>query len=292
MERRVGFLVPDIRCEGCAQHIHEELDDAPGIKEVDVSVPQKRVYVIFDPERITPEAVQQDLAEAGFPPEQMEPEAAEVRPTLTRVRPREPVAPLRAEARPSPQPSRTLVYTLLAVGVAILALAGYVGYELYPRFNLPAAEGTALLLLAAGAGIASFFSPCAFPLLVTLLARQTGVEVEAGRNRTGRALAFASALSVGTALFLLLVGIGISLGAGALFAGVTFTSTLGMSLRVVVGAILIVLGLVQLQILPTPLHVVERFSAPMMKTQARYRRKSPVMGFGLLGFGYVLAGIG
>jgi cytochrome c biogenesis protein CcdA len=48
-----------------------------------------------------------------------------------------------------------------------VALTGYAGYELYPRFDLPALEGASLLVLAAGAGVASFFAPCSFPLLVT-----------------------------------------------------------------------------------------------------------------------------
>ncbi|MDT8305317.1 MAG: hypothetical protein RRC07_05225, partial [Anaerolineae bacterium] len=59
----------------------------------------------------------------------------------------------------------------LVIAVLLLALAGYAGYVLYPRFALPAASGAGLLLLAAAAGLASFFSPCSFPLLATLLAR-------------------------------------------------------------------------------------------------------------------------
>jgi hypothetical protein len=53
-------------------------------------------------------------------------------------------------------------YGLLAVAVVVVGLAGYLGYVVYPRFDLPAVEGAALLGLAAAAGIASFFSPCSF----------------------------------------------------------------------------------------------------------------------------------
>lgn len=63
-------------------------------------------------------------------------------------------------------------YLLLVILVSGLGAAGYAGYALYPRFDLPAAEGATLLLLAAAAGVASFFSPCAFGLLVTVLARE------------------------------------------------------------------------------------------------------------------------
>ena len=65
-----------------------------------------------------------------------------------------------------------LKYALLATGVALLGLAGYVGYVAYPRFHLPSVAGAALLALAAGAGVAAFFSPCSFSLLLTLLARE------------------------------------------------------------------------------------------------------------------------
>jgi hypothetical protein len=64
-------------------------------------------------------------------------------------------------------------YAALVGATGAAAVAGYVGYVLYPRFDLPAATGASLLALAAAAGIASFFSPCSFPLAVTLLARDT-----------------------------------------------------------------------------------------------------------------------
>ena len=69
-------------------------------------------------------------------------------------------------------------YLLLALAVGVVALAGYGGYVLYPRFDLPAVEGAALLGLAAAAGLGSFFSPCSFPLLVALLGRAPGADSE------------------------------------------------------------------------------------------------------------------
>ena len=63
-------------------------------------------------------------------------------------------------------------YLALIGAVVLLALIGYVSYALYPRFALPPAAGAGLLLLASAAGLASLFSPCSFPLLVTLLARE------------------------------------------------------------------------------------------------------------------------
>jgi cytochrome c biogenesis protein CcdA len=193
--------------------------------------------------------------------------------------------------QPTAQHDPRFWYLLLAAIVGVLALAGYTGYVLYPRFDLPAVTGIGLLVLAAGAGIASFFSPCSFPLLVSLLARESGAGAGTTRNRLTRPLRFATALALGATLFLLLTGIAIALGAAALFADVTFTSTAGRLIRLMVGALLIVLGLIQLGLLPVSLsaHAV---ASPLMQRQARLRREQPTLGYGLFGFGYLLAGFG
>jgi len=181
-------------------------------------------------------------------------------------------------------------YTVLSVAVVLVAIAGYTGYVIYPRFDLPAVQGAGLLGLAAAAGIASFFSPCSFPLLVGLLGRQAVAQTES--RRTARPGLFGGALALGAAVFMLLAGIVVALGGEALFAGVTFTSTAGITIRTIVGLLLIFLGLIQTGVLPFSLHEVSRLARPITRTQARLRRDRPVVGFGLFGFGYVLAGFG
>lgn len=188
----------------------------------------------------------------------------------------------------TPQEHGEFWYILLAAIVATLALAGYAGYVLYPRFDLPAETGIGLLVLAAGAGIASFFSPCSFPLLVTLLSRESG-QSDARMSRT---LGFATALALGATVFLFLTGVGIALGASALFEGVTFTSTLGRIIRLGIGALLIVLGLIQFGLIRVSFDAAHVVSAPVMRRQARLRREHQTAGFGLFGFIYVLAGFG
>lgn len=190
---------------------------------------------------------------------------------------------------------RTSLYWLFVLLVVGFALAGYAGYVVYPRFDLPAPTGIGLLVLSTGAGIASFFSPCSFPLLVTLLARQTGVDVRLGGSRPsgGRALVFASALALGASVFLLLVGFFVALGGAALFEGVTFTSAAGRVIRAIVGGLLILLGLLQIGVLPASgFRVVSRLSGALSWAQARQRRKRVLFGFAVFGFGYLLAGFG
>ena len=180
-------------------------------------------------------------------------------------------------------------YWLLAVGVVLAGIAGYLGYVAFPRFDLPAGVGAGLLVLAAAAGVASFFSPCSFPLLVTLLTREGGRE---GRPAV-RALRVALPLSVGAAVLVLGVGALIALGGRGLAGSVTFTSTAGRVLRVAVGSGLLLLGLVQAEILPLSFHRFgDRIARPVVAAQARLRRRHPRAGLLLFGFGYLVAGFG
>jgi len=131
-------------------------------------------------------------------------------------------------------------YLALVAVVVVVAAAGFVGYVLYPRFDLPGVEGVGLLGLAAAAGVASFFSPCSFPLLVTLLARQAVADSEAGAP--ARPAIFGASLALGAAVFMLMAGLVIALGGEALFAGVTFASTTGIFIRVAIRASMVVLA--------------------------------------------------
>lgn len=188
---------------------------------------------------------------------------------------------------------RSFRYGLFVTAIVVIAVAGYAGYVVYPRFDLPALEGAGLVVLAVAAGIASFFAPCSFPLLLTLLSRQ--VEHSGpDREHTRRGpLWFGAALAGGAVVFLVLFGAAIAAGGRALAQGVTFTSAAGITLRIVVGLALIVLGLVQFGVLTdSAFRAVESRSKPLNRWLARLRREHPVAGVGVFGFFYLLAGFG
>ncbi len=65
----------------------------------------------------------------------------------------------------SPTPAWLAYAGLLAVFVAVIA-AGYAGFRAFASSDLSSAN---LYLLAVVAGVDSFFSPCAFPLLPSYL---------------------------------------------------------------------------------------------------------------------------
>jgi cytochrome c biogenesis protein CcdA len=197
---------------------------------------------------------------------------------------------LTRKEKDSRHPNTRQRFVLLSLLTLAVALAGYFGYVVYPRFHLPSLTGGALLLLAAAAGIASFFSPCSFPLLLSILARAPGVASD--RSRATASLAYAAALALGAAVFLILAGLVIALLGTALFAGVTFTSTAGRVIRAAVGVVLIFFGLVQLNRMRFEFRALEPAVHGTLRRQAAFRHEHPLPGFFLFGFGYILAGFG
>ena len=188
-------------------------------------------------------------------------------------------------------------YTLLAVAIIGLALVGYVGFVVYPNLDLSAGVGVGLLLLAAAAGVASFFSPCSFPLLVGMLGRPFAerADGEDRRQPTRDSLTFATALSLGVVAFLALLGTAIAFAGDAVIKDVTFTSTAGRILRISVGALMIFVALIQLG----HLNISPRRYEPAMKSflrhqreEGRVRKQRPFLRFTMFGFGYLAAGFG
>jgi hypothetical protein len=71
-----------------------------------------------------------------------------------------------SEANQNTETRSFVRYLALTAGVVVVGLVGYLGFVVYPGLDLAAGVGVGLIALAAAAGIASFFSPCSFPLLV------------------------------------------------------------------------------------------------------------------------------
>lgn len=193
---------------------------------------------------------------------------------------------------------RAVRYALLAVGIVALAVAGYGGYVLDPRFDSPPGAGAGLLVLAVATGVVSFFSPCSFPLLVNLLGRSEDAG-NASESTGGirQALRVGAALALGAGLSLVLLGAGIAAGSARLFENVTFASMEARATRVLIGLVLVVLGLVQVdavraRALHSPFHKVAGASNRLFGAQARLERHRPTAGHALFGFIYLLAGFG
>lgn len=63
---KIILNVPDISCEHCQRAIEGALKGEPGVSAVRVDVPEKKVYLDFDPARISLDQVKTILDDEGY----------------------------------------------------------------------------------------------------------------------------------------------------------------------------------------------------------------------------------
>lgn len=178
------------------------------------------------------------------------------------------------------------------VAVSLIVLLGYLTFVFFVVSVAPNAGALSLVLLSVIAGIATFFNPCAFPLLPGYLTYQLA---EVGRRQgqmSGAFLYGGAVAAVGLTTFNLLLG-GILAGLGTAFLGslALAAEEPSASVRIfrgIVGVLLIALGLS---------HVTGRgLSFGFLEGVGhRFRvRKGTRATWGLYayGFGYSAVGIG
>jgi len=181
-------------------------------------------------------------------------------------------------------------WALLLVGVTAAALGGYGGFRWAATLDLGGQAGAGLVALAVVTGFAVFFSPCSFPLLITMLARPTGDETENGQRHDG--VRSALAVGFGASAFLLLTGAAIGLLGDGLADQVGFSTRGGRILRGVVAGVLVLFGLVQLGMIELPLAKLARLAGPLDRRRVAMATAHRRRGQVLYGFGFVLAGFG
>jgi cytochrome c biogenesis protein CcdA len=179
--------------------------------------------------------------------------------------------------------------TLLVVVTIIVGVAGYIGFRVFRQFDVGGATGIGLIIVSATVGIASFFSPCSFPLLLTTLSRQAATDPQ---HRMRGALRFALGASIGAVTFVAAFGVVLSLGGGVLASQFTFASTQGRILRAVVGLFLIVMGLAQLGKIHIPFGNLAQLAQPIDRRRAEIGDETKFTSHVLYGFGYLVAGFG
>lgn len=143
------------------------------------------------------------------------------------------------------RPSVGLVGSLLAISLVLVL--GYLTFIFWVTSFTPDAGTLSLVVFAAVAGVATFFNPCAFPLLPGYLAHQSKVTPKEERGRFGALLYGGSVAALGVTTFNLILG-GILAALGVAFLGSLALASAEPNLavrifRAVVGVLLIVLGL-------------------------------------------------
>lgn len=186
-------------------------------------------------------------------------------------------------------------YLLLIALLLVVIGAGYFGFWAFAATIMPQMPLYNLWALALVAGIASFFSPCAFPLLPSYLSfygRASETDEKVGQN--GLAVGLGLSAAAGVVTFTLILGWAIGLlGAG-------FASAFSMTdpnphpsvlwFRGIVGGLLIVLGFAQwfnVNLKPTWVDALAWRTRPQ-----RESTRSGALTLYLYGFGYTAAGIG
>lgn len=188
-------------------------------------------------------------------------------------------------AQSAPVRARLELVGLLLAFVALVA-AGYLGFRAFAA--TPDLDDFNLHLLAVVAGIAGFFSPCAFPLLPSYFAFYH----RSGGERSGARLALAAAAGVVT--FDLVLGALIAVLGAGVAQGLSITSpepsVLVRAFRGLVGVALLVLGVGQLRgwtLKPRFVDVLAYRTRPR-----REGTRSAAASLYLYGLGYNAAGMG
>ncbi len=188
------------------------------------------------------------------------------------------------------------IWSSLLVGLAALALLGFVGYGIFLLFATRGESfaGGGYLIVAMVAGAGAFFSPCSFPLLPSYFAyAQVFRRADTPASRSLHTLAAGSAAAAGVVSFNVLLGLALGLvGLGFAQTLVLLSpqpSSITLAARTVVGSSLIVLGILQVGNLSIHTRFVNRV---VRAIQSRTERRGSLVGLFLYGFGYTLIGIG
>ena len=187
-----------------------------------------------------------------------------------------------------------LQYAGILLALLAIITAGYLGFRAFATTPDPGVFN--LYTLAVVAGIASFFSPCAFPLLPSYLSFYylAGRSKPDARASSGRALRLGLAAAMGVITFDLLLG-GIIAGLGAGVAqGLSISgpepSQFVRVFRGVVGVVILILGIGQL----AGWNLKPRF-VDALAYRTRPQRdggRGPLGSLYLYGLGYTAAGMG
>jgi cytochrome c-type biogenesis protein len=192
------------------------------------------------------------------------------------------------------KPTAWLQYGGLLLVLLVVIGTGYLGFRVFATSpNLSSAN---LYLFAVIAGVASFFSPCAFPLLPSYFSfyQRAGEIKEGSQFGVGNALRYGAAAALGVITFALILGAIIAVLGTGVAQGLSISgpepSQFVRVFRGIIGAVLLILGIGQLlgwNLKPT--------FADAFAFNTRPRReggRGPSTNLYLYGLGYNAAGMG
>lgn len=187
-----------------------------------------------------------------------------------------------------------LQYAGWVSAVLLLILSGYYGFRVFA--TTPDLSIFNLYTLAVAAGVASFFSPCAFPLLPSYFSFYQTAQADMGASSTpsNRALRLGIAAALGVITFNLVLGFGIAAMGSGIAKSLSISgpepSQFVRYFRGGVGVVLITLGIGQIIGWNLKPKFVDAFAYHTRPERAG--KRSPVLNLYLYGLGYNAAGMG
>jgi copper chaperone len=64
--RQISLVVPSISCDHCKETIESTLKDVDGVKEALVDIPNKRVVLTWDPDKVPLSTLEEALYDVGY----------------------------------------------------------------------------------------------------------------------------------------------------------------------------------------------------------------------------------
>ncbi|MBI4214639.1 hypothetical protein HY546_01460 [archaeon] len=180
-------------------------------------------------------------------------------------------------------------FTFLAnvLTVTLLVILGYLVFRVFVTQIASGPEAYGLIAFALVAGIATFFSPCSFPVLPAYL-----TTLFSKRDLARKANYYGVSAAAGIVAFNVILGLIIGLAGTALAGSLSLTSLtpnpFTQSVRTAIGILILFLGLVQFTGTPFFYNWFHRIGAKLSSTE----KISSIGGFFFYGFGYTAAGLG
>jgi len=179
-------------------------------------------------------------------------------------------------------------YALIIISVAVVTLLGYLGFVIFLKDFMPAFSNYSLYLLSLAAGIATFFSPCSFPLLPGYLSLCYNTEKSEG---SARSLYRGTIAALGGVSFTVILGLIIALFGQGVASSFSISNSnpsfFPRVFRIGLGALLVSLGAIQLSNATFHNHLLDALTGRFYSAAG-----SGGKGLYLYGFGYNAAGIG
>ena len=66
MTQSTTLIAPDISCEHCQHAIEGEVGKVEGVSSVKVDIPTKSVHLIYDPQKVSLEKIEEVLDDTGY----------------------------------------------------------------------------------------------------------------------------------------------------------------------------------------------------------------------------------